>query len=124
MTISFRSIHAGAKEVENHLFGEDFDITLKGRVSKGADGMVLLDASLNGELRLECDLCGESYVERLDENVKLKITDRAYKNSNSSEDEQDYDIIEFLDGEIDLDEIIQSEINSIKLDYHKCSNCK
>jgi uncharacterized metal-binding protein YceD (DUF177 family) len=124
MTISFRSIYAGTKEVENHLFGEDFDITLKGRVSKGADGMVLLDASLNGELRLECDLCGESYVERLDENVKLKITDRAYKNSNSSEDEQDYDIIEFLDGEIDLDEIIQSEINSIKLDYHKCSNCK
>jgi hypothetical protein len=33
-------------------------------------------------------------------------------------------IIEFLDGIIDLDEIISSEVNAIKFDYHKCEKCK
>ncbi len=40
-----------------------------------------------------------------------------------SEDKVDLDIIEFLDGEIDLSYILESEITSIESSYHYCDKC-
>lgn len=124
MAIPFRSITATPKPVEAHLQGEDFDITLQGELKKELGGVVRLTASIAGTADLACDLCAENFVENIDERIKLTITDMPYKHHDKPDEESDYDIIEVLDGMIDLDEIIQSEINSIRLDYHKCPNCK
>jgi hypothetical protein len=40
-----------------------------------------------------------------------------------SEDKDDLDIIEFLDGKIDLLYILESEITSIESSYHYCDKC-
>jgi len=123
MKIPFQNIGTQPKTVNRTLKGEDFDITIEGSLVRKGYGMALLDASLKGVVELLCDGCGENFSLDVDEKVTLKITDAPYKASEGNGDEQDYDIIEFLDGIIDLDEIIISEVNAIKLDYHKCNNC-
>ena len=76
-----------------------------------------LDAKLKGCLDLDCDRCGTHYNYDMSGQLKLKLSDLV------SEDKDDLDIIEFLDGKIDILYILQSEINSIQSDYHYCDNC-
>lgn len=123
MKIPFQNIGTQPKTVNRTLRGEDFDITIEGSLIRKGYGMAILDASLKGIVELLCDGCGESFPLSVDEKVTLKITDAPYKTNEGPGEEQDYDIIEFLDGIIDLDEIIISEVNAIKLDYHKCNKC-
>jgi len=49
--------------------------------------------------------------------LRLKLSDLV------SEDKDDLDIIEFLNGEIDLSYILESEITSIESTYHYCDKC-
>ena len=123
MKIPFQNIGPQSKTIKQTLEGDDFNITLTGALTRKGLGMASLEGILNGTIQLECDRCGEPFTYLVDEKVTLKITDVPHKSSEGLGDEQDYDIIEFLDGVVDLDEIIISEVNAIKLDYHKCENC-
>lgn len=98
-------------------------MTLDGELQKSRQDTVLFEGVLKGTVELECDACAANYVSHIDEKVTFKITDRPHHSGGGPEDEQDYDIIEFLDGIIDINEIILSEVNAIRFDYHKCSNC-
>ena len=93
------------------------EVLLEGTLQKSGYHQVTLDAKLEGKVSLCCDRCGEEYDYTLDTNLKLKLSDLV------SEDKDDLDIIEFLDGEIDLSYILQSEIKSIESSYHYCSQC-
>jgi hypothetical protein len=64
-----------------------------------------------------CDRCGQNYDYDLGSQLKLKLSDLV------SENKDDLDIIEFLDGKIDILYILKSEINSIQSDYHYCVKC-
>jgi len=66
---------------------------------------------------LSCDRCGDTFDYDLDNKLRLKLSDQV------SEDKDDLDIIEFLDGEIDISYILQSEINTLKSAYHYCDAC-
>lgn len=93
------------------------DSILQGTLQKAGYHRVVLDAHLSGSTAIECDRCGKSFGYPLDSVLKLTLTDQM------SEDKDDLDIIEFLDGEIDLDYILESEINALKGEYHYCENC-
>jgi uncharacterized metal-binding protein YceD (DUF177 family) len=123
MKIPFENIGLNPKSIDRTLEGEDFSVTISGTLTKKGLAMANLDATLTGTIQLVCDRCGENFSYPVDEKVTLKITDRPHKASEGVGDEQDYDIIEFLDGIVDLDEIIISEVNAIKFDYHRCENC-
>jgi len=113
MTIVFDKIGSTAKPIEVTSNG----ITLEGTLQKSGYHQVTLDASLNGCVNLDCDRCGETYNYDLDSNLRLKLSDLV------SEDKDDLDIIEFLDGKIDLLYILESEITSIESSYHYCDKC-
>jgi uncharacterized metal-binding protein YceD (DUF177 family) len=123
MKIPFQNIGAQPKTINRTLEGDDFTITLEGILTRKGLGMAKLEGILKGTVQLTCDKCGEVFPCTVDEKVTLKITDTPHKSSEGLGDEQDYDIIEFLDGIVDLDEIIVSEVNAIKFDYHKCEKC-
>jgi uncharacterized metal-binding protein YceD (DUF177 family) len=123
MKIPFLNIGPSPKAIDQTLKGEDFNVTITATLLKKGLGMAILDGTLKGTIQLPCDRCGEIFPYHVDEKVTLKITDRPHKSSEGMGDEQDYDIIEFLDGIVDLDEIIISEVNAIKFDYHRCENC-
>ena len=113
MTIVFDKIGSTAKPFELSSKG----VTLEGTLQKSGYHQVTLDASLSGSFDLDCDRCGETYIYDMDNKLRLKLSDLV------SEDKDDLDIIEFLDGKIDLLYILESEITSIESSYHYCDKC-
>ncbi len=113
MKIVFDKIGSTAKPIEL----SSKDILLSGTLKKSGYHQVTLDAQLCGEIELSCDRCGKTYGYMIDNKLRLKLSDLV------SEDKVDLDIIEFLDGEIDLSYILESEITSIESGYHYCDKC-
>ena len=113
MTIVFDKINSTAKPIGLTSKG----ITLEGTLQKSGYHQVTLDAILSGCVDLDCDRCGETYSYDMDGKLRLKLSDLV------SEDKVDLDIIEFLDGKIDLLYILESEITSVESSYHYCDKC-
>jgi len=113
LQIVFDKIGHTPKPLEQSIDG----VRLKGTLTKERFHKVLLDSHLDGEIELCCDRCGKSYQYIFDDELRLTITDEAI------EDKDDLDIIEFLDGIIDIDFIIKSEINAIEGSFHYCDDC-
>jgi uncharacterized metal-binding protein YceD (DUF177 family) len=113
LQIVFDKIGHTPKPLEQSIDG----VRLKGTLTKERFHKVLLDSHLDGEIELCCDRCGKSYQHIFDDKLRLTITDEAI------EDKDDLDIIEFLDGIIDIDFIIKSEINAIEGSFHYCDDC-
>jgi len=113
MEIVFDKIGSTAKPIELSSEG----LKLVGTLQKSGYHRVTLDAQLSGCLELSCDRCGDTFNSGIDTQLKLKLSDLV------SEDKDDLDIIEFLDGKIDILYILQSEINTFKSTYNYCTYC-
>ena len=113
MKIVFDKIGSTAKPIELSSEG----ILLKGTLQKSGYHQVTLDAQMSGTIELTCDRCGNTYDYDIDNKLQLKLSDLV------SENKDDLDIIEFLDGEIDILYILQSEINTFKSTYNYCDSC-
>ena len=113
MKIVFDKVGSTAKPIEVN----SKDVALEGTLQKSGYHQVTLEAQLNGNIELDCDRCGKSYLYNIDSKLRLKLSDLV------SEDKDDLDIIEFLDGKIDLLYILESEITSIESSYHYCDKC-
>jgi len=113
MKIVFDKIGSTAKPIGLSSKG----IVLEGTLQKSGYHQVTLDAQMSGALELSCDRCGDTYENKIDNKLRLKLSDLV------SEDKVDLDIIEFLDGKIDLLYILESEITSIESSYHYCDKC-
>jgi len=98
---------------------ESDNVSMKGTLELIRRDSVLMNARLNGNLELPCDVCAESFDIMLDEDVRLLLYNGIY---NGSDDE--LDIIEIEDSMINMDELLNSEIELIKSGYHSCESCK
>ena len=92
-------------------------LTLSGTLKKSAHHRVSLVSTLEGEMSLLCDRCGKQYIKQIKNPLALTLSDVMCK------DKEDLDIIEFLDGVIDLTYILKSEIDIQKSIYHYCPEC-
>ena len=102
----------------------DFDIksneiTFKGYLEYHVGKLILLKADLIGLVDIQCSSCGEDFKLSLDEKVEFFISDGLYDG-----DDMDMDIVESFNSLADIDELLNSEIELIKSDYHSCKNCK
>jgi uncharacterized metal-binding protein YceD (DUF177 family) len=113
MKIVFDKVGSTVKPIELSSQG----VQIEGTLQKSGYHQVTLDAQLSGNIELDCDRCGETYMYNVDSKLRLKLSDLV------SEDKDDLDIIEFLDGKIDLLYILESEITSIESSYHYCDKC-
>ncbi len=114
MNIPFRRITNTPTAFETSAEG----VTLKGNVVFKERNLALLQAELSGEIVLTCDICAEDFATMLDEKIEMLVSDGIYKGFDET-----YDVIEIQDV-LDLDELIHSEIELIRSDYHSCENCK
>lgn len=96
------------------------EITFKGYLEYHNGKLILLKATLHGLLEQTCDICAEEFKMPIDEEVEFFICDGIYEDNNSVE----LDVVESLNGIVDIDELLNSEIELIKSDYHSCENCK
>ena len=113
MKIVFDKVGSTAKPIELEVQG----VKMNGTLQKSGYHRVALDAQMSGCLVLDCDRCGQSFDYVIDTPLKLTLSDEV------SEDKDDLDIIEFLDGVIDVTYILESEINAIEGAFHYCDSC-
>ena len=114
MKIVYDKIGSSAKPFEYSVYG----IMLEGTLAKSGYHRVRLEGNLSGELELSCDRCGKAYQYDMKSPLNLTLSDQVI------ETEDDLDIIEFIDGVVDLDFIVQSEIASVQNAYHYCETCE
>ena len=100
---------------------ESDEITFKGYLRYHDRTLTLLHAELKGNIDKPCDICAEDVTITLDEEVEFFLSDGVFR---SKDDEHALDIVECLDGEANLDEILLSEIELIRSDYHTCKECE
>ncbi|WRA09009.1 hypothetical protein KVM17_00955 [Helicobacter pylori] len=93
-------------------------VVLEGEVVRVGAKLFRLEARLKGELMLVCDTSGKEFKKSLDESLVLHISDGLWDTQSQSLDFDNLDVIESFNGFIDLSEILRSEVESIRLDYH------
>ncbi|NKQ40748.1 MAG: DUF177 domain-containing protein [Sulfurovum sp.] len=113
MKIKFDKVGSSEKPFEIESEGIHFG----GSLRKDGYHRVALKARIYGDIALDCDRCGNSYNHKLDNSIALSLRDEVLK------DKEDLDIIEFLDGMIDISYILESEVNAQKSTYHHCPKC-
>ena len=78
----------------------------------------ILTGKLSGDLEVECVKCLKPFKKHIEEDIKFKIVKPPFDGFD-----EEYDIIE--QEKFNIDEIIKSEIESIKSDFFNvCENCK
>ena len=114
MKIEFRKAPQTSKELEI-----DYNsVKIEGTFCRISQSLVKIDAVLKGSTDIDCCRCGITEQIEVDEELQLLLSDGLYKG-----DESEYLLIEVENSLIDFNEIIESELNSIKSDYHICENC-
>jgi uncharacterized metal-binding protein YceD (DUF177 family) len=114
MKIVFDKVGQSEKPFELTVEG----VSLKGTLAKSGYHRLRLKGDLEGQVELLCDRCGDAYQYDMDSPLNLTLSDEVI------ETEDDLDIIEFIDGVIDLEFIVQSEIASVQNAYHYCKTCE
>ncbi|WP_300366147.1 hypothetical protein [Hydrogenimonas sp.] len=113
MQIQLRKIHEN-----RHSFSvKKEDITCSGEFWRSGKHNVTIDGTIEGNIHLHCDRCGEAFAKHVCEPFHIEVVDRPLKVDES------LDVIECLDGIVDFDTICESEIASIESEYHLCPDC-
>jgi uncharacterized metal-binding protein YceD (DUF177 family) len=113
MKISFDKVNQTPKVFEFILD----NVVFSGKLYRKMHHEVFLEGAYEGSVEVSCDRCGKSYQERLSTPLLLRLSDSMIVAKD------DLDIIEFLDGMIDLEYILTSEINAQKESYNYCESC-
>ncbi|KIM04326.1 MAG: hypothetical protein KN64_08360 [Sulfurovum sp. AS07-7] len=113
MKISFDKISATPKSFNLALN----DVVFSGALSKIDFNTVKLNGELKGDMEVCCDRCGIVFKTAIEQPLNLELSQKIGQNKDN------LDIIEFLNGTIDLEYILQSEIDSIRSSYYYCQKC-
>jgi len=95
------------------------EMIFKGYLEYHSGKLILLRAKLSGLLEKSCDICAQDFKMPVDEKVEFFLSDGIYSGSNDI----DFDVVESLNGTVDMEELLASEIELIKSDYHSCESC-
>lgn len=114
MKIEFKKIPQEKKEFNTSLNS----VKIEGTFCRISSSLVKIEASLIGNIEIDCSRCGALDTLVVNEELKLLLSDGVFKG-----DEDEFLVIEIENSLIDFDEIIESELNSIKSDYHMCEPC-
>lgn len=114
MKIEFKKLPFTEKEFTTELDS----VKLEGTFCKISATLAKVQATLAGNTAVECCRCGKDYAIMVDEDLDFLLSDGVYDNSDSDEL-----VFEVENNTVDFDEIIESELSSIKSDYHICDDC-
>lgn len=97
------------------------DITVVGNATKIDKTMVRLDGTMRGTVAHACDRCATEFALSVNERVEVFASDGLYEDKSG---EDLLNIVEFFDGSINFDTILQSELEALRSDYHYCGGCE
>ena len=113
MQIEFKKVTKTPKEFKLEKDNVKFFGEFKKSVSDF--NLVEINATLSGTISYNCDRCANEFDLKLNEELELKVYNGIYKGKE--------EVFE-IENIIDFDEILMSEIELIKNDYHICNDCK
>jgi uncharacterized metal-binding protein YceD (DUF177 family) len=116
MRVDFRKIDRSP--LPFHLQQEK--MCFEGTLQRYNRNLLLLQAHLSGKLKTPCDLCGEETLFEVDEDLEFFVSDGVYKLAENEE----YDVVEFYDGAVDMEALLHSEIELLKSGYNICKECE
>jgi len=115
LKIEFKKVGFNQKEITIN----NKDLKLRGNIVRDDKKLVDLEATLQGTVEVECRRCGKEFTIPVDEKLRLKLSDGIYRGAL-----EEADVVEFYDGSINFEELMESERESMRLDYHLCDECK
>lgn len=118
MKIEARKITSTPKKFTFTLSDENYNVAIEGSLYKLENGLIKIDSTMVGSISLICDLSGDDFIKNLNENIVLFAKDGIWKNQIHQINSEDFDVIEFFDGYIDLEFIFRGELESMQFDYH------
>ncbi|MEA2017714.1 MAG: hypothetical protein U9N59_04640 [Campylobacterota bacterium] len=109
------------------LDGSEFEINSNsvkflGTFCKISSKLAKISAKLNGNCDVDCCKCGVNMTVKVDESIDFLVSDGNYEPNEHNDDE--FVIIEAQNHTIDFDDILHSEIESLKSEYYVCDTCK
>ena len=117
MKIEFRKIPLDESEFEI----SSNSVKFLGTFSKISSKLAKINSKLVGKCDVDCCKCGTTFTIPINTEVKFVVSDGIY---SSEQDEEEFVIIEVEEHLMDFDEILHSEIESLKSEYHICDTCK
>lgn len=114
MKIEFRKVPQTTKELDISYNS----VKIEGTFCRISSSLVKIEAVLKGNTDIDCCRCGVTDVIEVDEDLNLLLSDGIYKGN-----EEEYSVIEIENSLIDFDELIESELNSIRSEYYICEEC-
>jgi uncharacterized metal-binding protein YceD (DUF177 family) len=115
MQIEFRKVPLKESEFE---ISHD-SVKFSGTFSKISQKIAKISAVISGSLTVECCKCGKKIDLDVDEKIDLLLSDGVY----SSEEDDDRIVIEVENHMINFDDILISELESLKSEYYVCDTC-
>jgi len=116
MKIEFRKIPLNSSSFEI----DSNSVKFLGNFSKISSKLAKIEANLGGYCEVDCCKCGKEFSIPLDESIELVVSDGIY----SSTEEDEYIVVEVEDHIVDFHQILDSEIESLKSEYHICDSCR
>ena len=117
MKIEFRKIPM--LETEFEIISNS--VKFLGTFSKISSKLAKINSKLIGNCDVDCCKCGVTFSIKIDNEIKFLVSDGIY---SSEESEEEFVIIEVEEHMMDFNEILHSEIESLKSEYYICDTCK
>lgn len=109
MKIEFKKISKDPREFDLQVDG----IHLVGSLNHKEGCLYEFRACLSGTLPLICDRTGEEHSQDIRQELFYLLCDGIHTSA-----ENEIEVVEFFDGFVDIAFLLESEVESIKLEYH------
>ena len=116
MKIAFAKISAAPVPFE---ISQD-RLKLSGNLKRKDSKFIECKGEIKGKIPYICDRCGKEFDLDVSESVNLLLSEGVF----NDERHESLDVIEFFGAEVDVDEILRSEMEAFKSDYFYCEECK
>jgi len=113
MKIEFKKISENGISFEV----EQKDIKFYGNAEKISKNLVKSTGIMEGSFIHTCDRCGEDFNKIVKQDFEIYASNGVY------EDDKYDNLIEFFDGFVNFDTMLQSELESLKCEYLYCQEC-
>ena len=117
MKIEFRKIPLQDAEFEI----SSNSVKFLGTFSKISSKLAKINSKLYGNYDVDCCKCGITFDIPVDSDIEFLLRDGIYSSENHDEE---LVIIEVEDHFLDFNEVLHSELESLRSEYHICDNCK
>jgi len=115
--IEFRKIPLQESEFEI----DSNSVKFLGTFSKISSKLARIDSKIFGTCDVDCCKCGVTFNIPVDLEIKFLLSDGIYSSGN---DDEEYVIIEVEEHILNFNEILHSELESLKSEYHVCDACQ